>query len=193
MTGLDKILEQIKADGDKEALALKQECKTKVEEILAQAEADGKQQEALILAKSETECKAIEERAKSSSQLKISNAILSAKQEVIAKTISKGIQIIKTLPEKEYFDLIIKMIKKNYNGKPCEICFGKKDLERMPDDFKKSLKKLDNALTLSDVPVDIDGGFILDYGMIEENCSFDAIFSGLSEQLTDEAAAILFS
>lgn len=193
MTGLDKILEQIKADGDKEALTLKQECKAQVLEILAQAEVDGKQQAALILAKSESECKGIEERAKSSSQLKISNAILSAKQEVIGKTISNAIQSIKTLPEKEYFDLITKMIKKNHNGKACEIRFSKKDLDRMPADFKKSLKDLDKALALSDVPADIDGGFILVYGMIEENCSFDAIFSDLSEQLTDEAAAVLFS
>ena len=40
---------------------------------------------------------------------------------------------------------------------------------------------------------DIDAGFVLTYGGIEENCSFDAIFDSARETLQDKAQELLFS
>ena len=39
----------------------------------------------------------------------------------------------------------------------------------------------------------MDGGFILCYGGIEENCSFDAIFDSAREHLQDAVQRILFA
>ena len=40
---------------------------------------------------------------------------------------------------------------------------------------------------------DIDGGFVLTYGGIEENCSIDALFDAAHEVLQDKVQEILFS
>ena len=40
---------------------------------------------------------------------------------------------------------------------------------------------------------DIDGGFILKYGGIEQNLSVDAIFEEKKDQMQDLAGKILFS
>ena len=48
------------------------------------------------------------------------------------------------------------------------------------------------SLTLDEAPRDIDGGFVLIYGDIEENCSFEALFDAQKDRLQDEVRALLF-
>jgi V/A-type H+-transporting ATPase subunit E len=48
------------------------------------------------------------------------------------------------------------------------------------------------SLTLSEKTAAIDGGFLLIYGEIEENCSFDALFSASRENMQDQVNAFLF-
>jgi V/A-type H+-transporting ATPase subunit E len=52
--------------------------------------------------------------------------------------------------------------------------------------------KKNASLIISENTVTIDGGFILKYGDVEENCSFDALFSSAKEELSDRVNAILF-
>ena len=48
------------------------------------------------------------------------------------------------------------------------------------------------SIVPADQPAPIDAGFILQYGGIEQNCSFDAIFAGEAEELSDKAGRLLF-
>ena len=41
-------------------------------------------------------------------------------------------------------------------------------------------------------PCAIDGGFVLIYGGMEENCSFSALFDANREDFLDAAKAVLF-
>ena len=75
--------------------------------------------------------------------------------------------------------------------------FSEYDLKRIPNDFEKNLentlKDIKNAaLTISKEAAPIDGGFILVYGDIEENCSFKALFNNAKEELQDKVNAFLF-
>ena len=75
--------------------------------------------------------------------------------------------------------------------------FSKTDLERLPQNFldslEVSLKDIKNAsLTISEEAAQIDGGFILKYGEIEENCSFEALFIDSKDELQDKINAFLF-
>ena len=71
--------------------------------------------------------------------------------------------------------------------------FNKKDMERLPLNFSEEIFKLSKGtLMLEDTPVDIDGGFILVYNNIEENCSFKAIFDDNIELLQDKVKKWLF-
>ena len=61
---------------------------------------------------------------------------------------------------------------------------------------KEKLNTLKEAVgadvSIAQEPANIDGGFILSYGGIEENCSFDAIFRSEREKLQDIVSGILF-
>ena len=69
------------------------------------------------------------------------------------------------------------------------MCLNRADLERLPssfeNDLKHALKEKGCEPTLSEDPVDITGGFVLVYGDIEINCSFDALIEGNSEELKE--------
>ena len=60
----------------------------------------------------------------------------------------------------------------------------------MPAGFAEKLKT--QGLTISKESKEIDGGFLLLYGDVEENCSFDAMFMAAKETLQDEVRDLLF-
>ena len=45
---------------------------------------------------------------------------------------------------------------------------------------------------ISDVPAEISDGFVLEYGLISENCSFSAVLEAEKEGVRDLAARHLF-
>ena len=77
-----------------------------------------------------------------------------------------------------------------------EAAFSARDLKRMPKDFPQKLsaaaQKVGGALAVSKDPRAIDGGFVLIYGGMEENCSFGALFDANREDFLDAARAALF-
>ena len=89
------------------------------------------------------------------------------------------------------FSVLEKMIKRYSTGQSGEIRFSETDLSRMPAAFEKTISE--SGLTLSKEPVSINGGFILDYGEIEENCRFEALIHASKETLQDKIGQILFN
>ena len=77
-----------------------------------------------------------------------------------------------------------------------EIYVSKRDLERMPDDFpakiEKAAQEKGGSLVLKKEPREIDGGFVLVYGGVEENCSAGALFASQRDELADKVHAMLF-
>ena len=77
-----------------------------------------------------------------------------------------------------------------------EIYVSKRDLERMPDDFpakiEKTAQEKGGSLVLKKEPREIDGGFVLVYGGVEENCSAGALFASQRDELADKVHAMLF-
>lgn len=71
------------------------------------------------------------------------------------------------------------------------------DLARVPAYFRGTLAdigaKKGGSLTLSDESRDLNGGFVLAYGGIEENCTFEAMFEENKERLQDVVREKLFS
>ena len=67
----------------------------------------------------------------------------------------------------------------------------------MPANFREEIKglaqKKGDTLEISGEARNIDGGFILVYGGIEENCSIDAMFAEKRDELLDQVRKILFA
>ena len=110
---------------------------------------------------------------------------------------NKTMDTLKSLPDEEYFDLILKMVSSYAQPQNGQIIFSKRDMERLPADFEQQLnqaiKSRGGSLTISSANRPIDGGFVLVYGDIEENCTFAAIFSSKHDILQDKVHEFLFA
>ena len=193
MAGIDKMIRQIEDDTKIVCDDIIATAKSKADRILADAEAkankitaDGKKKTASHIAD-------IEKRGESSAALEERKVALYTKQSIINDMLNAGMETAKNLPDNEYFELILEMIGNNSQPKDGVILFGQKDLDRLPGNFIDKINSVSKGkLTLSDKAAAIDAGFILSYGGIEENCSFDAIFMSEADNLSDRAGKLLF-
>lgn len=193
MSGIDKIIQDIEFNTDKSCDAVLGTARSKAESIMMDAQrqaeqiiADGKERTALHVAD-------IKKRGESAADLEEKRVLLSTKQHIISQMLQNGLENAKNLPDDEYFSLILQMIGKYSLPEDGTILFGEKDLKRLPADFASKINDAAKGkISLSDKAAAIDAGFILQYGGIEENCSFDAIFASEAENLSDRAGRLLF-
>lgn len=196
MTGLDKITQNIKNEVDSHISELLAKTHEEANAIQKEAEHIGAEQSAFIKQQAEKEAAAIRERAKSAAYLQKRRAILDAKQQIIAGIIKKAKESLYALPDKEYFELTLKMIRKYALPQNGDIIFSLADQKRLPENFEKTinsvLKEKGALLKISSKTRNIDGGFILTYSGIEENCSFEALFDAKYDILLDQVNKLLF-
>lgn len=197
MTGLEKIIKHIEDDAAAISKSILSEAESKAQEIVSAAKAEGEKKRAEITERSKLEVEASLSRAESAALLREKKIILNTKQEIIEDVITKAKESLEKLPEKEYFDVIINMVKKNALNKAGYIVFSKKDKGRLAENFQDVINEIlagnsGATLTISEETREINGGFILIYGDIEENCSFDALFLAARESLQDKVSKVLF-
>lgn len=196
MTGLEKIVSQILDDANKEAETILAKAAAQSAAILKKAQEDCGKMEEDCSRRSEETKKAYMERIHSSAQLKKRQAILLAKQQVISDMLDKAYDRLLNMEDSQYFSLVEKMVDRFALAKSGEICFSNKDLGRMPADFEEKIRKAaarrGGELSLSKKSCPIDGGFILVYGGVEENCSFKALLNAQRDELSDRIHSLLF-
>lgn len=196
MTGLLKILKTIDDEADQRAEKIISEAKEKAADIVEKATRRGTQEALEIIQKAEQNAKEILERGKSSDIIESRKRVLESKTEIIENVISDTLKYLQEMPDKEYFNLILKMIESFSSDQKGMVVFSKKDLKNIPEGFEASVSKIakdkGGDLKISSETRDIDGGFILVYGDIEQNCSFKALIESNYEVISDKIAQILF-
>lgn len=196
MTGLDTIVEQILNEARDQSAEILNKAKRQSEDIIAQAQKEAEKVKASSDSRIQHEKTGGKSRAKSSSELKKRQAILKAKQEIIGEMMDKAYADILALPDDEYFAMVTKMLEKYALPKAGSIVFSDKDKARLPRGYADTVAKIAEAhggsLKVSDDTCGIEGGFVLIYGGIEENCSFKAMFNAEKEQLADKVNSFLF-
>lgn len=122
--------------------------------------------------------------------------ILKCRVELIETAIQKVIEKLSGLPDSEYFEMLLKLAGRKLHKGDGIIYFGKNDLARLPADFSAKLAVIatgaDGTVRISATPADIENGFILEYGLISENCSFRAILESEKDSVRDILAKELF-
>ena len=191
MSGLEKILEHIKSEATSTADEMLRIAKAEAEKIVDTEKKEAAFRADQIKRQSELDVTATRNRIQSAGDLKEKRMILEAKQKEIDDVFTATMDYLSNLDDAGYFAIIDKMIPRYADGIEGTIRFNAKDLARVPESTKKVIK--DNLLTISDQPAQIDGGFILVYKDIEENCSFDSLISASREDLQDKIGQILFS
>lgn len=196
MTGLDKMINQILEEAKTLACQKETDAKAQAEAILAQAQKEADEQKAGIEEKARKEAAALKSRLRSSNEQKRRTALLQTKQEIISETIEKTYREFCSKDAEEYFAVIREMVSKFALPEEGEILFSERDLVRMPKGMAEEIggiaKGKGGMLTVSKETREIDGGFILVYGGVEENCSFRAIFDSRKDDLQDKVHRLLF-
>lgn len=196
MAGLDKIVNQILEEANNSAESKVQAAREEAEAVLAKAREEAAKETEKIAAKAGTDVKNLEDRMKSSADLSRRTAILQTKQEMISNVIAKAYDAFCSKTDAEYFETIKGMLKKFVLAEEGEIIFSGRDIERMPAGFEGELERIASEkggkLTLSKENRQMEGGFVLVYGGIEENCTFKALFDSQRDELQDKVQKVLF-
>lgn len=190
MSGLDKILEHISTEAADNAKKVIENAKAEAERILSAEKEDALRLEMQIAKQGEADVAAASKRIQSAADLQEKRMILEAKQKEIDSVIEEALARLEGLDDAAYFETLGKMLDRYATGAEGVIRFSAKDLGRLPADFEEKAKA--HNLTPSKDPVKIDGGFVLVYGDIEENCSFEALVNAARETLQDKIGQILF-
>lgn len=196
MSGLDKMKSQILDEANHSADKKIAEAKAKAEKILKEAEAEAEAQAETISNKAQADAENYIQRIESSSEMQRKQAVLRAKQDVIAVVLDKAYNKILNMETEAYFNMIRGMLNKYVLPEDGMICFSEEDLKRMPAGFEAEIQKAaaskGGALKLSKEAKEMEGGFILVYGGIEENCTVKALFDAKRDELSDKVQGLLF-
>lgn len=191
MTSSEKILAGIAGEAKTEAEKITAEAEKQAAEITAAAEAEAETDAEKIRAAAEKKAELIINSGKSSAGLLKRDTALNCRRELIEKALNFVADTVNAYGDKDYFDFLLTLIKKEkLNGKG-EVYLSVKDKARDIAAFKSELSALD--LTLSDTFADINGGFILKYGDIQINGELSALIHEKRDVLTDELNKALFN
>ena len=195
MNGLDNIIAKIKLD-----------CEVECEGILGKANDAAKE----ILDKAEIESSAIAQSITSSALQENENEIellnsrvvlerkknlLALKIEIVNGIVESALSKIRKLSDDEYFNTIKSLILKYAQSGSATLRFSKRDLDRLPEGFEADVsRELQNgaSVKISSQPVQIDGGFLLVYDDVDQNCSFEALLASSVDEIKDKLFTMLF-
>ncbi len=192
MSSSDMILSSIKNDCDKTIEAIRTDSAKICAEIIAKAKEDAAKVKAESDSKIRQKASQIKAANKSRGELEQRNTLLKKRRLEIDITYDAIYKYLLNLDGENYFNIIYKLLKKLGNIQGI-IYLNKKDLDRLPSDFLQKLESLGIKAQLGENAVDIDGGFILKNGDIQENMSFSALLSSNRDSIEDLINRELFS
>ena len=194
MTGLEKIISQIEYDSDDRCREIVDNAQKQADGIIAKAQTEAEELTAAKHAETAKKVENINQASVSSAQLAKSRIVLKGKLETIDDTLSRALDVIKALPKKEYFEILKDLISRNVRPGEGVLRLSADDTEKLPSNFIESVNNsLKKGMKISlGKSTDIDSGFVLVYGDIDINCSFDAIAASKRDELRDALNELLF-
>lgn len=200
MTGLEKILEEIEKEADQKVESILAEAKKESDAMILEVEQETQQVCDAIEQRSAVDVAAAKEKMQSAIALQERKWILQVRQEQIQQLIGQAKETLLQLQTEQYFAVIIQMLEKylpQEEHQTGSILFSERDRKRLTPEWEEKImqviRRKKSAFTIATQARQMDGGFILSYGEIEENCSFEALFFAERERLQDLVRGVLFS
>lgn len=196
MTGLEKIITAIESQAEESAANIAADAERRAEKIKADGEKRADEAYDAYLEECRRVCAAEYENARSAAESEARRELLRSRSELIDRAEKAAADKIADMPDEEYFALILRLAEKCTRPSDGIISFNAADLKRLPQDLESRLNALDKTgrckLKVSHSPADIDGGFLISFGDITENCSISAVMDAERDTARDAAAARLF-
>lgn len=191
MTSSEKILAGIAEESKAQADKINSDAEKQAADIIAAAREEAESEAEKIKAEAEKKAELIINSGKSSAELLKRDTALNCRRGLIEKALITVADTVNAYSDRDYFDFLLTLIKKEkLNGKG-EVYLSVKDKARDTASFKSELEAL--GFTLSDNFADINGGFILKYGDIQINGELSALIHEKRDVLTDELNKALFN
>lgn len=184
MAGLDRILERIAADGQRQAEAIQQRAEAEAGQILAEAEAEAKKFEEAEIEAANRKADEMRLRAESSAKLDGRKAILAAKREMIRRVFEDTEKKLSSLPEEEYAGFLARRLSSAGEG---EVLFAENDRQIAPRVMALAGRK--DSFSLTD---EINRGFLVKNGAVSSDYSLSEMVRFGTSDLEAAVAGILF-
>ena len=191
MTSSEKILAGIAEESKAQADKINSDAEKQAADIIAAAREEAESEAEKIRAEAEKKAELIINSGKSSAELLKRDTALNYRRGLIEKALITVADTVNAYGDKDYFDFLLTLIKKEKPNSKGEVCLSVKDKARDTASFKSELEAL--GFTLSDNFADINGGFILKYGDIQINGELSALIHEKRDVLTDELNKALFN
>ncbi|MBQ7173431.1 MAG: hypothetical protein IJR88_04870 [Clostridia bacterium] len=221
MTGLDKITGKILAEADKEAKKILSEADDACKEIEEESKTAVEAIEKNFADEAKRQREEFSARTEASAKTRRRNLLLATEGELVDEVFRNAEATVLSYDREKMLDLLTgllanAMIEQVEAEAESIALYGAEDAV-LPETYELIMNKKDRAtyggamisgvgnkligkvpseklakLRLSDTTKNISGGFILRYGDIESNCSFDLIFAELRQKLEIEVSRALF-
>lgn len=195
MTGLEKIIDKINADSKKACESVIGAANETVKKLKSEAEIRRADMAADIHDDAVERAAEIEKRGDSAARRINRQTLLKLKIEIINDVLRAALSEIKSLDDTEYFEVLSRLAVSHAQKGSGEMLLSAKDKNRLPEGFISSvISRLPEGyeIKLSDKQAEIDGGFILVYGDIDVNCSFDALAEEKRDEILERICAAVF-
>lgn len=196
MTGLQKIIKKIEEESAEKCNSIIKAADMRASQLISEARNDANKTAQEIIINAQSEADRIISVAKSSAETVSSKKYLEIKNAVINDIISASYEKILTFSTEEYFDVLYSICVKYVETGECIMYLNSTDLQRLPDDFENRINSTvyeKAAVQVSKKSIDIENGFILDYGTFTVDCTLKTVFDENKEILKDMLRKELFS
>lgn len=195
MKGTEKIIAHIQADAKSQADAILAEAEKQCEAIRADYDKKAAQ---VYAEKVRTGTKACQDQVDSVqriARMEAKKALLSVKQEMVAKSFDQAQQLLTSLPEEQYVAFLAKLAARASVSGDEEIVLNARDRAAVGEAVVKAANALlkGGKLSLSERTGSFAGGLILSRGNVEANCTAELLVELCRGEMSAEIADMLFA
>jgi len=195
MKGTEKIIAHIQADAKSQADAILAEAEKQCEAIRADYDKKAAQ---VYAEKVRTGTKACQDQVDSVqriARMEAKKALLSVKQEMVAKSFEQAQELLTSLPEEQYVAFLAKLAARASVSGDEEIVLNERDRAAVGEAVVKAANALlkGGKLSLSERTGSFAGGLILSRGNVEANCTAELLVELCRGEMSVEIADMLFA
>lgn len=191
MNGMEKITARMKEDAARSLSELNAQTEQELRRIREESAARAEKERETAGGHAHLAAQERYERLCSAAEMETRKLTLSAKQEVLAETYDRALEILCSMPREEYLSLLVHLLKAAGGKGDEKIALSAKDRDEMGETLvERANKELNAHYTLAGEAADIRAGLVLVSIDCDVNCSFETLLA-LSREKTERGAAKL--
>ena len=191
MNGMEKITARMKEDAARSLSELNAQTEQELRRIREESAARAEKERETAGGHAHLAAQERYERLCSAAEMETRKLTLSAKQEVLAETYDRALEILCSMPREEYLSLLVHLLKAAGGKGDEKIALSAKDRDEMGETLvERANKELNAHYTLAGEAADIRAGLVLISEECDVNCSVEMLLA-LSREKTERGAAKL--